>query len=237
MTLRFHIIYNSISSFLPPTIPISTHIISHSMSNQYQQRPRRPRRRQSVTFNDTSQMAIVSDLSTIVDRDELWYTPDDLHASKTNQLFCKQMVKESISSKQVPPASDILGVEKFLTDQLTVEYVNRRYKLRKSVLDEARWQEARRRIRRRNSPHADHDYNYIDDMDMDTLARISSEQSIWAYDRARAAALFLQHDQEQEARLMLQQQTVDTCHDLQSRRVSPDTTPEGSSEATPCPPR
>ena len=195
------------------------------MSDHQYQRPRRPRRRQSVTFNDTSQMAIVSDLSTIVDRDELWYTSEDLHASKTNQLFCKQMVKESISSKQQVLAADILGVEKFLTDQLTVEYVNRRYKLRKSVLDEARWQEERRRIRRRTTPHADHDYNYIDDMD--TLARISSEQSQWAYERARAAALFLQHDQEQEARLMLQQ-TVDTCQDLQSRRVSPDTTQESS---------
>jgi len=196
--------------------------------HRHQQCPtRRPRRRQSVTFNDTSQMAIVSDLSSIVDRDELWYTPDDLHASKTNLLFCKQMVKESISSKQTAPsASAILGLEKFLTDQLTVEYVNRRYKLRKSVLDEARWQEVRRRIRRRNSPHAA-DHDYIDDDDTDTLARISSEQSKWAYDRARAAALFLQHDQEQEARLMLQQ-TVDTCQDLQSRRVSPDTTQESS---------
>jgi len=200
--------------------------------HQYQEQrcPRRPRRRQSVTFNDTSQMAIVSDLSTIVDRDELWYTPDDLHASKTNQLYCKQMVKESISSKQVPTASDILGLEKFLTDQLTVEYVNRRYKLRKSVLDEARWQEEMRRIRRRNTPHADHDYI---DQDMDTLARISSEQSKWAYERARAAALFLQQDQEHEARLMLQQTVDTTCQDLQSRRVSPDTTQESSSAATP----
>ena len=199
--------------------------------HQYQSRPRRPHRRQSVTFNDTSQMAIVSDLSSMVDRDELWYTPDDLHASKTNQLFCKQMVKESISSQQtkLPSASDILGLEKFLTDQLTVEYVNRRYKLRKSVLDEARLQEERRRIRRRNSPNANHDYYN----DQDTLARISSEQSKWAYERARAAALFLQQDQEQEARLILQQ-TVDTCQDLQvqSRRISPDTTQE-SSAATP----
>jgi len=200
------------------------------MFDHQRPRPRRPRRRQSVTFNDTSQMAIVSDLSTIVDRDELWYTPDDLHASKTNQLYCKQMVKESISSKQVPTASDILGLEKFLTDQLTVEYVNRRYKLRKSVLDEARWQEEMRRIRRRNTPHADHDYI---DQDMDTLARISSEQSKWAYERARAAALFLQQDQEHEARLMLQQTVDTTCQDLQSRRVSPDTTQESSSAATP----
>lgn len=202
------------------------------MSDHQYQRPRRPRPRHvTVTFSDTSQMAIVSDLSTIVDRDELWYTSEDLHASKTNQLFCKQMVKESIlSSNKQTSASDILGVEKFLTDQLTVEYVNRRYKLRKSVLDEARLQEVRRRIRRRNSPHADHDY--IDDMDTLTLAKISSEQSKWAYERARAAALFLQHDQEQEARLMLQQ-TVDTCQDLQSRRVSPDTTQESSAAATP----
>ena len=90
------------------------------------------------------------------------------------------------------------------------------------MLDVARWQEERRRIRRRNIPHADHDYNYIEH-DMDTLARISSEQSKWAYERARAAALFLQQDQEHEALLL--QQTVDARQDFQeeqSRIVSPD---------------
>jgi len=37
-----------------------------------------------------------------------------------------------------------------------------------------------------------------DDQLVDTLARISLEHSRWAYERARAAALFLQQDQEQE---------------------------------------
>ena len=37
-----------------------------------------------------------------------------------------------------------------------------------------------------------------DDQQVDTLARVSLEHSRWAYERARAAALFLQQDQEQE---------------------------------------
>ena len=189
------------------------------------------RRRRSVTFSETSQMILIPDLSKLSSdcRDKLWCSPDELYASKANLLFCKRAVQRSISKRETPSASSILGIEKFLTIQLTIEYVNRRDKLRQSVLDEAQWQEKRRRMyRRSSSSHAA--ANYIDDDDVYTLAQISSDHSRWARERARAAALFLQQDQEQEAQL--HQQTVDACQDFmlqkeeqqrQPRRVSQET--------------
>ena len=184
------------------------------------------RRRRSVTFSETSQMILIPDLSNLSSdcRDRLWCSPDELYASKANLLFCKRAVQRSISKRETPSASSILGIEKFLTVQLTIEYVNRRDKLRKSVLDEAQWQEKRRRLYRRSS--SSHAADLIDDDDVDTLAQISSDHSRWARERARAAALFLQQDQEQEAQLY--QQTVDACQDFmlqkeqrqQPRRVS-----------------
>ena len=98
-------------------------------------------RRRSVTFSETSQQILVRDLSNISEKDTLWYSSEELIASKANLLFCKEKVRESISKQQTPSASDILGLEKYLTEQLTIEYMNRRHMLRKRVLDEARWQE------------------------------------------------------------------------------------------------
>lgn len=201
------------------------------------------RRQRSVTFSETSQMILIPDLSNLSSncRDKLWCSPDELYASKANLLFCKRAVQRSISKRETPSASCILGIEKFLTVQLTIEYVNRRDKLRKSVLDEAQWQEKRRRMyRRSSSSHAA--ANLIDDDDVDTLAQISSDHSRWARERARAAALFLQQDQEQEAQLY--QQAVDACQDFmlqkeqrhQPRRVSQETidsTFSSSSSSTP----
>ena len=169
------------------------------------------RRRRSVTFSETSQQILVRDLSNISEKDTLWYSAEDLIASKANLLYCKEKVRESISKRQTPSASSILGVEKYLTEQLTLEYMNRRHMLRKRVLDEARWQEM---IIRSQQQRHDNDKTIerlaYDDQRIDTLARVSLEHSRWAYERARAAALFLQQDQEQEdvKRLQQQQQTV-----------------------------
>ena len=200
------------------------------------------RRRRSVTFSETSQMFLIPDLSNLSSscKDKLWSSPDELFASKANLLFCKRAVQRSISKRHTPSASSILGIEKFLTVQLTMEYVNRRDKLRKSVLDEAQWQEKRRRIYRRSSSSHAAANRMIDDEDVDTLAQISSDHSRWARERARAAALFLQQDQEQEAQL--RQQTVDACQDFmlqkeqhQPRRVSHtmDENTASSSSSTP----
>jgi len=170
-------------------------------------------RRRSVTFSETSQQILVRDLSNISEKDTLWYSSDELIASKANLLYCKEKVRESISNRHTPSASSILGLEKYLTEQLTIEYMNRRYMLRKRVLDEARWQEMilRSQQQRQQQQHTDCNDMTIerlayDDQQVDTLARISLEHSRWAYERARAAALFLQQDQEQEDVKRIQQQ-------------------------------
>jgi len=174
-------------------------------------------RRRSVTFSDTSQQILVRNLSNISEKDTLWYSSDELIASKANLLYCKRAVQQSISKRETPSASSILGVEKYLTEQLTIEYMNRRHMLRKRVLDEARWQEMIIRSQQQQKHHTEDDNDMTierlayDDQLVDTLARISLEHSRWAYERARAAALFLQQDQEQEdfKRLQqLQKQTV-----------------------------
>jgi hypothetical protein len=153
-------------------------------------------RRRSVTFSETSQQILVRDLSNISEKDTLWYSSEELIASKANLLFCKEKVRESISKQQTPSASDILGLEKYLTEQLTIEYMNRRHMLRKRVLDEARWQEMIINQQQRRHQHTDGNYMtierlaYEDNQQVDTLARVSFEHSRWAYERARAAALF-----------------------------------------------
>ena len=171
-------------------------------------------RRRSVTFSETSQQILVRDLSNTSEKDTLWYSAEDLIASKVNLLFCKDKVRESISKRETPSASSILGIEKYLTEQLTIEYMNRRHMLRKRVLDEARWQEITSQQQRQHHQQQHTDDNNdmtierlaYDDQQVDTLARISFEHSRWAYERARAAALFLQQDQEQEDVKWLQQQ-------------------------------
>ena len=180
---------------------------------QHLQHHYRQRRRRSVTFSETSQQIIVRDLSNTSEKDTLWYSAEDLIASKANLLFCKEKVRESISKRETPSASSILGIEKYLTEQLTIEYMNRRHMLRKRVLDEARWQEMIIRQQQRQHQHIDNDSNmtierfaYEDNQQVDTLARVSFEHSRWAYERARAAALFLQQDQQQEDVKRLQQQ-------------------------------
>ena len=162
-------------------------------------------RRRSVTFSETSQQILVHDLSNTLEKDTLWYSSEDLIASKANLLYCKEKVRESISKQQSPSASSILGVEKYLTEQLTIEYMNRRHMLRKRVLDEARWQEMifRSQQQQRQQQHTNDNDMTIERLayngqQVDTLARVSLEHSRWAYERARAAALFLQQDQEQD---------------------------------------
>lgn len=75
-------------------------------------------------------------------------------------------------------ASYVLGLEKLLTAELTEEYKARREALNLAIIGEYRDQERRGRV----CP--------------DRLARVSTEHSEWARDKARAAALFLQQDQQ-----------------------------------------
>lgn len=73
-------------------------------------------------------------------------------------------------------AGYVLGIEKFLTRRLTEEYKARRDRLVREVLGNFRRQERLGRV------------------SVSRLARVSAENSEWARERARVAALLLQQD-------------------------------------------
>ena len=148
-----------------------------------------------VRFSETSEMVLVTKLSEGPDKHKIWYTQDELDLFKANMTSYIKMVQLHISRRHAPTASNVLGMEKFLTLQLTEEYKFRREKLTKEVLNEARWQ----RVAARGNPR---------DKFVDLLAKIAAEHSKWARERARAAALFLEQDQETERSQDLQQQSI-----------------------------
>ena len=73
-------------------------------------------------------------------------------------------------------AAAILGLEKYLSPELTEEYKDRRSALERAVLEEHRIHRAL------DIPH------------VARLAMVSEKYSQWARERARAAALFLEQD-------------------------------------------
>ena len=159
-----------------------------------------------------SEMVLITNLSKGPDKHKIWYTQDELDLFKANMVGYIKMVRLHISKNHAPAASKILGMEKFLTVQLTEEYKFRRGKLRKEVLNEARWQ----RAATRGNPS---------DKLVDLLAKIAAEHSKWARERARAAALFLEEDQETEGSHDLQQQSItnrqiDSQFNARRRRAS-----------------
>ncbi len=126
----------------------------------------------SVTFSPTSEMAIVTNLTLGPERLDLWYTQDEMNAFKALRSDDAKRIRSRISRRCNPKAGDVLGMEKFLTVQLTREYAHRRKTLAEEVLAEAR----------------------CIDVDVDQLARTSAACSRWARQRARAAASFLEED-------------------------------------------
>ena len=73
-------------------------------------------------------------------------------------------------------AAAILGLERYLSPELTAEYRERRLALERAVLEEHRWHRASQ------IPHSAR------------LALVSAQNSLWARERARAAALYLEQD-------------------------------------------
>ena len=125
------------------------------------------KQRPRVRFSEMSEVVLVTKLSEGPDNHKIWYTPDELDLFKTNTISYINIVRLHISRRHEPTASDILGMEKFLTVQLTEEYMFRQGKLWKEVLNEARWQ----RVAYRGNPS---------DKLLDLLAKIAAKHSKWA---------------------------------------------------------
>lgn len=153
-------------------------------------------KRRRVRFSETSEMVLVTKLSESPDKHNIWFTQDELDLFKANMMSYINVVRLHIAKRRAPTASNILGMEKFLTIQLTEEYKFRRAKVAKEVMNTVRWQQM---LAARG--------NRLDyDKSVDVLAKVAAEHSKWARERARAAALFLEQDQETKMRQELAKQ-------------------------------
>eukprot|EP00580_Thalassiosira_gravida_P020891 CAMPEP_0201679574 /NCGR_PEP_ID=MMETSP0494-20130426/48792_1 /ASSEMBLY_ACC=CAM_ASM_000839 /TAXON_ID=420259 /ORGANISM="Thalassiosira gravida, Strain GMp14c1" /LENGTH=150 /DNA_ID=CAMNT_0048163101 /DNA_START=29 /DNA_END=478 /DNA_ORIENTATION=+ len=150
-------------------------------------------------------MALVTNFSIGPNKRNIWFTQTELDLFKADRSRRAKQVRSHIAKQHSPllGADDILGMEKFLTYQLTEEYLLRREDVTKNVLREARIQQQLLRRRRfmasiscsRRILREDEDDKEESNGDDDTvhrLASISAENSQWARERGRAAALFLE---------------------------------------------
>lgn len=151
----------------------------------------------SVTFSDTSTLFLVDDIASSSARRRLWFTRSELGSFKANARDQTRAVRRLIGSVRTPGASDVLGMERFLTHEVTREYVARRRRRTHAVLDEARFQRAVCANALQGRTDA------LSHKNAARLAIVSANESRWARERAQAAALFLEQDQKEERRRCL----------------------------------
>ena len=115
----------------------------------------------------------------------LWYSEEEIDLMKARHSYRVQDVRSQLEAHRALineggvtfSVAAILGLEKYLSPELTAAYKDRRVALQRAVLGE------HRRHRLMRAP-----YSTV------RLAGISAKHSQWARDRARAAALFLEQD-------------------------------------------
>ena len=152
-----------------------------------------------VRFSNRSTMCVF-DVPSLTKEQEsnLWYSTEETDRLKARNSHRVQDVRVEAHSALLNEegitisAAAILGLEKYLTPELTAEYKERRFALKRAVLAEHR----RHRVMRVPQSTA-------------RLAMISAKHSRWARERARAAALFLEQDVLQDFKEMnLLQETL-----------------------------
>ena len=139
-----------------------------------------------VSFSEYSQVFVVADLLQIKSS-QVWYSPDELHMLKAMQL--RSIIKTRVQlsplmqrriiadASSIVDNAEIAGLEKHLSDKITLEYKRRRREVLHAVKAEQRWQ---RQVLRSPDPYR--------------LAMVSCHHSRWAMDQARIAALLVQED-------------------------------------------
>ena len=127
-----------------------------------------------VTFAENSEMILVPSLCESPDKCNIWFTKQELCSFKSDLVNHIRWIRLQCGHNIILPASDILGMEKFISRQVTEECILRKWTLMREILD----------------PN-DHD---IRTANADRLARISSENSKWARARARLSAMFLEEE-------------------------------------------
>ncbi len=142
-------------------------------------------------------MVIVDNLSSSKEQtDKLWYSEGEIDLFKawlSNRIreVQSQLVDHGafIDEEGITiNAAAILGLEKYLSPELIAEYRDRRLALQRAVLAE----------------HRRHRASQI-------LAMVSAHHSVWARERARATALFLEQDVMHDFQEMNLQTTPRRC--------------------------
>ncbi len=163
--------------------------------------------KKQVRFSDRSLLSLVDNLNLNKEQaSKLWYTQDETDLFKAwLSVRVRQIHSELRSHGELLDddlvdinAAAILGLEKYLTPELIVEYKERRVALKRAVLTEHRCQRMNRRI----SLDSDADTDSV------RLALVSARHSQWARERARAAALFLENDVKEDIEEMNLQATA-----------------------------
>ncbi|KAL3807574.1 hypothetical protein ACHAXA_005150 [Cyclostephanos tholiformis] len=133
-----------------------------------------------VDFAETSRVAVVTNLSAGPYKNSLWFSKDEMELFKTNVAIRINRLRRCVLENDFPPVSYIVGLEKFLTSELTAEYTARRDKLIREILVEAR-------LGCTNDAESS-----------ERLMRISTDNSKWAKEQAQLAARFLERYHEIE---------------------------------------
>lgn len=181
--------------------------------------------KKQVRFSDRSLLFVVDNLS--LDKKQastLWYSRDETdlfkvwlsvrvrHVQSELRSHGALMDKELISIN----AAAILGLEKYLTPELMMEYKERRVAIQRAVLREHRCQRSRH-----IASHSDADTDSV------RLALVSAHHSLWARERSRAAALFLEKDVKEDIEEMNFQATA-------PRRMNNEADAAGGNPSTNC---
>ena len=141
-----------------------------------------------VRFSNKSTMCLFDKLSLSQEQESiLWYSEEETDLMKARHSYQVQDVRSQLEAHRALiiineggvtfSVAAILGLEKYLSPELTAAYKDRRVALQRAVLGEHR----RHRVMRIPRSAA-------------RLAVISAKHSLWARERARAAALFLEQD-------------------------------------------
>ena len=165
-----------------------------------------PKRERQVRFSDKSYMYVFNDLPLIEEASKLWYSQEEIdcfnarfyrhvRAVRSQLGHYSGLTDEECISLKINAAA-ILGIEKHLSPDLTEEYRHRRNALQRAVLTE----------------HRQHRVMRISHSTTARLATVSAQHSRWARERARAVALFLEHDMIQDLKeLRLSDMTPRHC--------------------------
>ena len=147
-------------------------------------------------FSNRSIIAVVDRLSLCQEQaSKLWYSKEDINLFKMSLSLDVHEVRSHLDGALLGEdeelvsinAAAILGLEKYLTHELSAEYKIRRNALQRAVLEEHRCHRALKVAHEHRSRR---------------LAKVSLVHSQWARERARAAALFLEQDVNQDLKEM-----------------------------------